>query len=172
MPQRDSFDLQTFCTFCTTESSLSSQTLVQWGVSCYSSVEQVHLIDALWGRRCLGRMDVLGHRLGGCLRLLIWDLCKIATWPSKERQKLKQKLLHLAVQMTILPLAPQERRKISPKAQGIPENCHNMHMLLDHTYKPWGLGWQHPLSISHSDHTTLFLWRVMRPTSMQGITLL
>ena len=31
MPQRDSLDLQTFCTFCTTESSLSSQTLVQWG---------------------------------------------------------------------------------------------------------------------------------------------
>ena len=55
MPQTDSLDLQTVCPFCTTESSLSSQTLVQWGVSCYSSVEQVHLIDALWGRRCLGR---------------------------------------------------------------------------------------------------------------------
>ena len=121
MPQRDSLDLQTFCTFCTTESSLSSQTLVPWGVSCYSSVEQVHLIDALWGHRCLGRMDVLGHRLGGWLRLLIWDLCKIATWPSKERQKLKQKLLHLAVQMTILPLAPEERRKISPKSPRNPE---------------------------------------------------
>ena len=29
MPQRDSLDLQTFCTFCTTESSLGSQTLAQ-----------------------------------------------------------------------------------------------------------------------------------------------
>ena len=94
MPQRDSLDsdLQTFCNFSTTESSLSSQTLVQWGVSCYSSVEQVHLIDALWGRRCLGRMACFGTLFWGLGQaLLIWDLCKIATWPSKERQKLKKK---------------------------------------------------------------------------------
>ena len=183
MPQRDSLDsdLQTFCNFSTTESSLSSQTLVQWGVSCYSSVEQVHLIDALWGRRCLGRMACFGTLFWGLGQaLLIWDLCKIATWPSKERQKLKKKkMLHLAVQMTILPLGPQERRKMSPKAQEIPENCHNMHMLLDHTYKPWGLGWQHPLSISHSDHTTFFPHNNISVASyevnidsMQGITLL
>ena len=94
MPQTDSLDsdLQTFCNFSTTESSLSSQTLVQWGVSCYSSVEQVHLIDALWGRRCLGRMACFGTLFWGLGQaLLIWDLCKIATWPSKERQKLKKK---------------------------------------------------------------------------------
>ena len=54
----------------------------------------------------------------------------------KTKTQKKKKMLHLAVQMTILPLGPQERRKMSPKAQEIPENCHNMHMLLDHTYKP------------------------------------
>ena len=39
----------------------------------------------------------------------------------KRKKKLKQKLLHLAVQMTILPLTPEERRKISPKSPRNPE---------------------------------------------------
>ena len=60
-----------------------------------------------------------------------------------KTQKKKKKMLHLAVQMTILPLAPEERRKISPKSPRNPgelvTTCTG-HMLLDHTYKPWGLG--------------------------------
>ena len=37
-------------------------------------------------------------------------------------------------------IGTSRKEKNSPKAQEIPENCHNMHMLLDHTYKHWELG--------------------------------